>query len=82
MLDNRFDIYLPALKNILAYQLMGSHFHLYNNNAIFIANVYKILATSNSQRQLLIKELLFINGLKASLNTKDEYRSHTLFIKL
>ena len=60
---------------------VGSHFHLCNNNTISIDNDVKILTTSNSQRQLLIKEALFINGLKPSLNTKDEYRSHTLVIK-
>lgn len=61
---------------------VGSHFQSCNNNNISIDNDVKILATSNSQRQLLIKEALFINDLKPSLNTKDEYRSHTLVIKL
>ena len=61
---------------------IGSHFQLRcNNNDISIDNDVKILATSNSQRQLLIKEALFINDLKPSLNTKDEYRSHSLVIK-
>ena len=62
---------------------VGSHFQLCNNhNNISIDNDVKILASSNYQRQLLIKEALFINDLKPSLNTKDEYRTHTLVIKL
>ena len=59
---------------------VGSHFALCNC-VLSIDNDVKILATSNSQRQLLIKEALLINELKPTLNTKDEYRSHTLVIK-
>ena len=40
-----------------------------------------ILATTKSMHQLLVLEALFINDEKPLLNTKDEYRSHTLVIK-
>ena len=60
---------------------VGSHFQSCNNNTISIDNDVEILDISNSQRQLLVKEALFINSIKPSLNTKDEYRSHTLVIK-
>jgi len=42
----------------------------------------EILDISNSQRQLLIKEALFINSIEPSLNTKDELWSQTLVIKV
>ena len=41
-----------------------------------------ILSRAKSAHQLLVLEALYINQLKPLLNTKDEYRSHTLVIKI
>ena len=41
----------------------------------------KILATSQTQKHLMILEAIFINDTKPVLNTKDEYKRHTLVIK-
>ena len=61
---------------------VGSHFQLCNKSTISMDSDVEILDNCNSQRQLLIKEALFINSIKPNLNTKDEYRSHTLVIKI
>ncbi|XP_066916931.1 uncharacterized protein [Clytia hemisphaerica] len=48
---------------------------------ITMENDVVILARAKYQRQLLIKEALYIKELRPSLNTKDEFKSHTLIIK-
>ena len=60
---------------------VGSHFLQCGVKLSLNKNVVKILTTSTSQKQLLILEALFINDTKPSLNTKDEYKSHTPVIK-
>ena len=46
-----------------------------------IDNDVQILSKARHQRQLLIQEALFIKEIKPLLNTKEEYKSHTLSIK-
>ena len=58
---------------------VGLHFKTCNSTVSM--DDVKILSTAKTQKQLLILEALFINELKPSLNTKDEYKSHTLVIK-
>ena len=48
---------------------------------ISMENDVVILSKAKYQRQLLIQEALYIKELKPSLNTKDEFKSHTLLIK-
>jgi len=60
--------------------LLGNHFKQCNN--VLTMDDVSILATAKSIHQLLVLEALFINDVKPLLNTKDEYRSHTLVIKI
>ena len=59
--------------------LVGSHF-LQCGVKLTLDDV-KILATSQTIKHLMILEAIFINDTKPVLNTKDEYKSHTLVIK-
>jgi len=59
---------------------VGIHFKKCQSS-ISINDDVKIIAKSKSQRQLLIEEALYIKQLKPSINTKEEYKSHTLVIK-
>ena len=58
---------------------VGSHF-LQCGVKLTLDDV-KILATSQTLKHLMILEAIFINDTKPVLNTKDEYKSHTLVIK-
>ena len=58
----------------------GSHLNKCNAK-VLIENVF-ILASSSNQKQLSILEALFIKDIKPTLNTKDEYKRHTLTIKI
>lgn len=58
---------------------VGLHFRACDS--IVTMDDVKILATAKFQKQLMILEALFINELKPLINTKDEYKSHTLRIK-
>ena len=60
---------------------VGGHFNSCNVNEISIDDDVEIMDIAYSQKQLLIKEALYINNLKPELNTKDEYKSHSLSIK-
>ena len=59
---------------------VGSHMKLCDVDVTL--DSVKYLASSSKQKQLLILEALFIKDIKPTLNTKDEYRSHTLVIKI
>ena len=59
--------------------MVGSHF-LQCGIKLTLDDV-KILATSQTLKHLIILEAIFINDTKPVLNTKDEYKSHTLGIK-
>ena len=56
--------------------------HMKTGNQIFNFDDVRILATAKNRNYLLIYEALFIRDLKPILNTKDEYRSKTLVIKI
>ena len=58
---------------------VGSHFK--ECNCTLTLNDVKILGMCNSQKKLLILEALYIEQIKPDLNTKDEYKSHTLIVK-
>ena len=60
--------------------ILGSHFK--ECGCMLTMNDVTILSGAKSAHQLLVLEALFINELKPLLNTKDEYRSHTLIIKI
>ena len=60
--------------------LLGVHFK--ECNSILSIDDVNILSRAKSAHQLLVLEALYINQLKPLLNTKDEYRSHTLVIKI
>ena len=49
---------------------------------ITIDDVEMIAQTSKSESHLMTLEALHIKKIKPSLNTKDEYKSRTLTIKL
>ena len=59
---------------------VGSHF-VACNTELTMENVKIIASTLKSITYLMTLEALFINDIKPSLNTKDEYRSRTLVIK-
>ncbi len=46
------------------------------------STILKILDKCNSLSKLLALEALYIQEIKPKLNTKDEYRSRTLTLKL
>ena len=45
-------------------------------------NVKVIASTFKSINYLMTLEALFIKDIKPTINTKDEYRSHALVIKI
>ena len=59
---------------------VGSHMFQWNVNLSM--DDVTIIATSRSTYHLLILEALWIKDIKPSLNTKDEFRSHALTIKI
>ena len=59
---------------------VGSHF-VACNTELTMENVKIIASTLKSITYLMTLEALFINDIKPSLNTKDEYRSRALVIK-
>ena len=60
--------------------ILGNHFK--QCNSVLTMDDVSILATAKTIHKLLVLEALFINDAKPLLNTKDEYRSHTLVIKI
>ena len=58
---------------------VGSHFNRCNNKVTM--DDVKIIDQSNSAKKLLILEALHIYQIKPVLNTKDEYKSHTLVVR-
>ena len=52
------------------------------NHKVTTEDVTILSAAAKSVSHLLILEALFIYELKPSINTKDEYKSHTLVIKI
>ena len=56
--------------------------HLARCKATININDMKILASSTYESRLLILEALIIKDNKPLLNTKDEYRSHTLVLRV
>ena len=60
--------------------ILGSHFKSCNNTLSM--DDVKVLSMSKSVSHLMILEALFIKDKCPSLNTKDEFRSHTLVIKI
>lgn len=60
---------------------MGSHFQSCNSE-LSMDNVSIIDRTIKSEQCLMSLEALWIDKLKPRLNTKDEYKSRTLTIKI
>jgi hypothetical protein len=60
---------------------VGAHFAACNVD-LCMKNVKVIASTHKSLNYLMTLEALFINEIKPSMNTKDEYRSRALVIKL
>ena len=60
---------------------VGMHFKDCDRE-LTMENVEILCARSKSVVHLLTLEALFINAIKPNLNTKDEFRSRTLVIKL
>ena len=56
--------------------------HIEECGDITIDDVEIIAQTSKSENHLMTLEALHIKNIKPSLNTKDEYKSRTLTIKL
>lgn len=56
--------------------------HLTSCNTAIDINDMKVLASSKFESRLLTLEALFINDKKPGLNTRDEYKSHTLVLKI
>ena len=52
------------------------------NYKVTIDDVTILSAAAKAMNHLLFLEALFIYELKPSINTKDEYKSHTLVIKI
>ena len=61
---------------------VANHFTSCGNELNFDDNVSILCSYSKSNHHLMILEALMINELKPSLNTKDEYRSRSLVIKI
>ncbi len=61
---------------------VGSHFQNCNCEILMDENVMIIDRTIKSEQCLMSLEALWINKLKPKLNTKDEYKSRTLTIKI
>ena len=63
---------------------MRSHFDECNSilNSTPDNDIVEILHKSKSLPKLLALEALYIKDLKPDLNTKDEFRSRTLILKL
>ena len=61
--------------------LLNTHFESCNVDNTD-GSILTILDRSNSLPHLLTLEALYINEIKPNLNTKDEYRSRTLTLKL
>ena len=61
---------------------VANHFTSCGNELNFDDNVSILCSYSKSNHHLMILEALMINKLKPSLNTKDEYRSRSLVIKI
>ena len=64
--------------------IMKSHFDLCNIDPVSIQDYQfvTILDKANRLSKLLTLEALYITQIKPSLNTKDEFRSRTLTLKL
>ena len=60
---------------------MGAHLSRCNVE-LEVSDVEIIASTHRSVKYLMTLDALLINEIKPSLNTKDEYRSRTLYIKL
>ena len=60
---------------------VGSHFTSCNHN-LEMDDVCILAGCVRSVVRLMTLEALWINSIKPSLNTKDEYRSQTLVIKI
>jgi len=63
---------------------MKAHFETCTTNSSEISEEIftKILDSSNSLSKLYALEALYISEIKPSLNTKDEYRSRALTLKI
>ena len=63
---------------------MKAHFETCTTNPSEISEeqIAKVLDSSNSLSKLYALEALYISEIKPSLNTKDEYRSRALTLKI
>ena len=60
--------------------VVGRHFE--KCNCLPTMEEMRILTTSSMEYKLLVLEALFIKDIKPRINVKDEWKSHTLIIKI